>query len=148
MQKIFEPNKRVPSFEVCNESDVLPSKEGSISSCSCFQEVNACHWAAIPQFTHTDVLDVPADLGGHCKLKGWGCSIEGGRIVEEREDDIVLTRGHLAGGEVADESPVALFWLNLGNCRKLEGIVVHGGPLASVAVATVATVAVALIATA
>ena len=78
---------------------------------------------------------MPAELGGHGKLKDRGRDVEGRGVLKERQDDVIVARGHLAGGEVADEAAVALLGLDLGDGGELEGIGVHRGPLASVAVA-------------
>ena len=84
---------------------------------------------------------MPAELGGHCKLKDRRCEVEGGLVVKEGQDDVVVARWHLAGGEVADEAAVALLGLDLGDGGKLEGVGVQRGPLASVAVAAAAAAA-------
>ena len=116
-------------------------RKGENGSGSGFQEIIASDGAAVPQLAHADVLDVPAELSGHCKLKDRGCDIEGRRVLKERQDDVIVAGGHLAGGEVADEAAVALLGLDLGDGGKLEGVGVQRGPLAPVAVAAAAAAA-------
>ena len=130
--KNYEHIGRVP-FEVEDKKKVIRRRKQN-GSCRRFQELVAGDRAAVPQLAHADVPDVPAYLGGHCKLKDRRRDVEGGGVLKERQDDVVVARRHLASGEVADEAAVALLGLNLGDGGKLEGVGVHSGPLASVAV--------------
>lgn len=77
--------------------------------------------AAVPDLAGLDVLDLLSELGGGGELElGVG---DGGVLVEEGEDDVVLALGHLSGGQVADQAADALLGLGAGD----EGEGVHLG---------------------
>jgi len=78
-------------------------------------------WAGVTDLTSIDALQGLTDLSGGVEVE-----LGGGDIsllaIEEGDNDVILRLGHLAGGEVADQTPVASLGLGLGNESKSEAI--------------------------
>ena len=78
-------------------------------------------WAGVTDLTSINVLQGLADLGSGVEVK-----LGGGNIsllaIEEGDNDVVLRLGQLAGGKVADQTPVASLGLRLGNESKSKAI--------------------------
>ncbi len=88
--------------------------------------------AAVPDLAGPDVLDDGSDLGGGGVLELGG--LDGGLLVEQLHDDVVLALGEGAGGHVADQPLVALGGLGSLDGEE-DGIVVLSRPLATASLA-------------
>lgn len=95
------------------------------------EELGAAHGAAVPDLAGLDVPRVLAQLGGDGELKDGRRDVERVLLVKERKDDVVVGLGHLASGEVADETAVALLGLQLGDGGKLVGGLVESRALSA-----------------
>jgi len=81
--------------------------------------------AAVSDLAQLDVLDQLSELGsgGEFELGRFN----GGLLVEQAEDDIIVRFGHGAGGQVADQAAVALSGLGVGNHEESGVIILKGG---------------------
>ncbi len=90
----------------------------------------AVEGAAVAELAGPDVLGDLANLGGGDVLELGG--LDGGILVEQVHDDVVLALGEGAGGHVADQPLVAVVGLG-GLDGEEDGVVGLGGPLSATA---------------
>ena len=88
--------------------------------------------AAVPDLAHFGILDLFAELGSNSVVKARRFDL--GLLVKEVQDDLVLRFGHGSGGEVTDQSAVALGGFSGGEDGEgsVRVVDLEGGTAASV----------------
>ena len=83
--------------------------------------------AAITELTSSDLLSGLAQLGGGGEIELG--AFDGGVLVEQGGDDVVVRLGHLTGSQIADEATVALkgFALGQGQEGRVTRVDLQGG---------------------
>ena len=83
--------------------------------------------AAVTELTSVNLLHGLAQLGSGGELELG--ALDGGVLVEQLGDDIVVRLGHLTGGQIADETAVALSRFSLGQGQEgcVSGVDLEGG---------------------
>lgn len=86
----------------------------------------SAQWAAVTKLARLGVLDGLANSGGGGEIEFGG--FDGGGLVEEGQDDVVLGLGHGTGGQVADQTAVALSGFRLSDGGESEVVIERGRP--------------------